>query len=117
MKLLRTRCPAAILGLAAAVSLAGCFGKKSDVRCEPTDRYTTVGSVGPVRIPDDLTPPDESDALQLPTTGADDGSSVPPGGCLEDPPKFSRDEGAQTPPAAAPPPTVPAPSPDREITN
>jgi hypothetical protein len=110
------RC-AAILGLVTVGSLGGCSSHNIQ-RCEPTDRYTTVGSVGPVRIPDDLTPPDESDALQLPPANAADSSAPPPGGCLEEPPKFAADTGTQAQPTApARPAPAPAPTPEREISN
>lgn len=104
-----------LFGTIASLLLAGCSGHDA-VRCESTDRYTAVRSVGPVRIPDDLTPPDESDALQLPPASAADGAAPPAGGCLEEPPKFSRNSNGATPPAT-PAPTPPPPSPDREISN
>ncbi len=94
--------------------LAGC-SHGDGLRCEPTERYAVSQSVGPVQIPDDLTPPDESDALQLPAPVTP--NDQPAGGCLEDPPKFSRDNGANSQPAAPPPRPVPTPSPDRAITN
>jgi hypothetical protein len=49
-------------------------------------RYTTARSAPPVQIPDDLSPPDENDAIRLPP---DVGSSTAaPSGCLENPPSF-----------------------------
>jgi hypothetical protein len=110
-----TRPCAAIFGIVSLGALAGCSSHQL-ARCEPTDRYTTVGSVGPVRIPDDLTPPDESDALQLPPASAADSSAPPAGGCLEEPPKFASGNRTQAQPTAPASP-APAPSPEREISN
>jgi hypothetical protein len=92
--------------------------------CEPTSRYAAAATIGPVRIPDDLNPPDETDSLRLPPdTGRAAQSSKP---CLETPPGFYADGAANNPrgggqrrtgkpaPAprqAAPPPTAaPAPT-------
>lgn len=55
--------------------------------CEPESRYATARSAPPVQVPDDLTPPDESQALRLPP----DPFLGPPtraGECLEKPPSF-----------------------------
>ena len=65
--------------------LAGCGGGR-ELRCESTDRYQGARSVQPVRVPDDLSVPDESDALRIPpppesTTAARET-------CLEYPPRF-----------------------------
>jgi len=72
-----------LLGLAA---LCGCSRERT-VDCEPTERYSTARSVTPVQIPDDLSPPNETDALRLPPVAPAprDGSSE---ACLEVPPAF-----------------------------
>ena len=44
-------------------------------------------SAAPVQIPDDLSPPDESDAIRLPTDLAPVGS-ITAGDCVEKPPSF-----------------------------
>ena len=75
-----------LLGLALA---CGC-SRQETTNCGPSPRYTTARSAPPVQIPDDLSPPNEADALRLPpdavvTTQRRDGA------CLESPPAFSRD--------------------------
>jgi hypothetical protein len=107
--------------LAAACAFAGC-GKEQTLRCEPIERYSTARSSPPVQIPDDLSPPDESEALRLPPASAAN-SRAPTEPCLESPPAFfetgrpggssetSTDDGE---PTEAPPPAANG---DREITN
>ena len=55
--------------------------------CEDTRRYAKAASASPVQIPDDLTPPSETDALRLPPVVANNRTPTQP--CLEDPPAFS----------------------------
>jgi uncharacterized lipoprotein len=79
------------------VLLAGC-SRQPTSNCEPAERYSTAGSAPPVQVPDDLSPPNESDALRLPpAAGASDTSAD---GCLESPPPFSdsarRDRGSES---------------------
>jgi hypothetical protein len=97
------RSPAALCWLLGFGALAGC-SRQPTVDCEPTERYSTARSVSPVQIPDDLSPPDESDALRLPpATGVAAENSR--AGCLEAPPAFSRGtrpERAPTTPDQAP---------------
>jgi hypothetical protein len=73
----------AIVGLAA---VAGCSRQQASP-CEPEARYSTARSAPPVQIPDDLSPPNESDALRLPPdlSGA---TTLTAGECLEAPPSF-----------------------------
>lgn len=104
---------------AAATAFAGCSHKEHSLRCEPNDRYALAGSTPPVRVPDDLTPPDETDALQLPSADVGRAASGEKP-CLESPPTFAPAGRGRTPqPAAAPPAAPPAPPPggDREIGN
>src|SRR5688572_1383383 len=76
----------AIVWLAA---VAGC-SRQETLACEPEARYSTATSAPPVQIPDDLSPPDESDAIRLPSdVGV--GGSITAGECLEQPPPFFGD--------------------------
>jgi len=76
-----------------------------------------------VQIPDDLSPPNESDALRLPPDAVVAASGRE--GCLETPPAFSRDarlrraesRDAPAPPAEPAAPAEPPPNPDRAIDN
>jgi uncharacterized lipoprotein len=70
-----------VVGLAA---VAGC-SRQETVSCNSDARYTTARSAQPVQIPDDLSPPNETDALRLPP---DVGSGTGPGPCLQSPPSF-----------------------------
>jgi len=111
------------------LGLSGC-GRDHTLACEATERYAGASSAPPVRIPDDLSPPDESESLRLPPDAGP--TAAPSRPCLESPPGFYA-EGApggtrlgNAPQRAAPapvaaPPAVPAPAPaenpDREIGN
>ena len=66
--------------------LVGCH-RSNTSGCEDTRRYTKAASASPVQIPDDLTPPSETDALRLPPIVANNRAPTQP--CLEDPPAFS----------------------------
>jgi hypothetical protein len=81
MRLNRAWC--VIVGLAA---VAGCSRQPADP-CVPEARYSTARSVAPVQIPDDLSPPDESDAIRLPADFAP-AASIKAGECVEKPPSF-----------------------------
>ena len=75
----------ACLGCVLAV---GCHRDKTKASgCEDTRRYAKAASAAPVQIPDDLTPPSETDALRLPPVVANNRAPTQP--CLEDPPAFS----------------------------
>jgi uncharacterized lipoprotein len=84
MRFCRAWC--ALVGLAA---LAGC-SRQETLPCEPEARYSTARSAPPVQIPDDLSPPDESDAIRLPSD-VGTGGSITAGECLEEPPPFFGD--------------------------
>jgi uncharacterized lipoprotein len=106
---------ALLLGLATVASCS----REPTKSCESSERYSTARSVPPVQIPDDLSPPNEEEALRLPP---DSGASAaqPTEECLEAPPSFSG--GARRDPGEAEPPAEPAPSdapanPDRVIEN
>lgn len=77
-----------LLGVAAICWLGGCSGGIG-LRCEDPEFYTDSGEVPPVRIPDDLSPPDESESLRIPAPlegGVEPVDSRGP--CLESPPDF-----------------------------
>jgi hypothetical protein len=133
------RLGAASVAIAAFSGLCACSHDHS-VACEPTTRYATAATAAPVRIPDDLNPPDETDSLKLPPAASSAAAKTKP--CLESPPGYYT-EGAPAPsrtgaaagrapagaprPAAAPPAPSPAPpapasepapaGSDREINN
>lgn len=71
--------------LAVLATAAGC-SRQQTTTCESDVRYSAARSAPPVQVPDDLTPPSETDALRLPEVGSS--SSVTAGGCLEAPPSF-----------------------------
>ena len=84
MRFGRTWC--VIVGFAA---ITGC-SRGETLPCQPEVRYATARSAPPVQIPDDLSPPDESDAIRLPADVAPAGT-ITAGECLEAPPPFSGD--------------------------
>ena len=72
-----------IVGLVAS---AGC-SRQETVSCNTDPRYVTARSAPPVQIPDDLSPPNERDALRLPPdVGVSDSPTAGP--CLQSPPSF-----------------------------
>jgi len=87
------------VGLGCTV-LVGCH-RSNTGGCEDTRRYAKAASASPVQIPDDLTPPSETDALRLPPVVTN--SRAPTQPCLEDPPSFSDQIrlGGRADPAAA----------------
>lgn len=115
----------ALAAAALACVISGCGGERGTVGCEATDRYAAATSAPPVRIPDDLSPPDETDSLRLPP---ESGSTTPPSRpCLESPPGFFAEGapggsrlGDSAPPAAGATPAPepePVDDPDRRIEN
>jgi hypothetical protein len=84
MRSFRTSC--AIVGLAA---VAGC-SRQEPLPCEPEARYSTARSSLPVQIPDDLSPPNETDAIRLPPDPSPV-ASITAGDCTEAPPPFFGD--------------------------
>jgi hypothetical protein len=77
-----------LLGAALIAAGLGACGRERTLDCEPTERYSGAGSAPPVRIPDDLSPPDESESLRLPPPPVDASASAATSGCLESPPRF-----------------------------
>jgi hypothetical protein len=116
MHFLRIGC--LIVGLAAVASCS----RQETVACEADLRYSTARSAPPVQIPDDLSPPDEGDALRLPPLSVV-GSPTVAGECLETPPGFfgdSRPFGRTEGEERQPPPEQAEPTPpvgDRDIDN
>jgi hypothetical protein len=117
----------------AASLLAACSHNRG-TQCGEDPRYTRAQTAPPVRIPDDLSPPDETDSLRLPAATQPAGGATASAAaerCLETPPKFGeagagRARSAQpaarpAAPAAPAPgdPAAPPPAPggDREIDN
>jgi hypothetical protein len=115
----------ALVALCIACGLCGC-GRDHTLACEGTERYSTASSAPPVQIPDDLSPPDETNSLRLPPTGAATAAVTRP--CLETPPGFYADgapggtrlgnpPARPAPPAPAPAVADPPADPDRQIGN
>lgn len=69
------------------VALTGCSGR-GEFRCENPARYIASESSPPLRIPGDLTPPDQSGALVIPPADGRDPTIREPGRCLESPPPY-----------------------------
>jgi hypothetical protein len=73
-------------------ALAGCSRQQTTAEeCAADSRYSAARSAPPVQVPDDLSPPNENDALRLPPDAA---LAAPPpvaGACLESPPSFFGD--------------------------
>jgi hypothetical protein len=75
--------------VAGFAALAGC-SRQQATTCDTDARYATARSAPPVQIPDDLSPPNESDALRLPpAVGASNTTTARP--CLQSPPSFFGD--------------------------
>lgn len=74
--------------LLACAAVAGCGGR-AGVSCQSADRYAGSDSIPPVRVPEGLLPPDESQALVIPPEPdravTVDETSRP---CLELPPDY-----------------------------
>ena len=86
------------LGIVLAILLSGC-SRTAGLRCENQERYSDAGEVAPLRIPDNLDPPSESESLHIPTdvaamgtgnSAASDGNanSASADSCTEAPPDF-----------------------------
>ena len=79
-----------LVGMALACLWLAACGGRGEFRCEDTSRYAPSTSVAPLRIPGDLTPPDESQALSVPpapTANTPNPERVA-GRCLETPPEY-----------------------------
>jgi hypothetical protein len=66
---------------------AGCAGDRM-ARCEDDARYRDAPIAAPIRVPDDLSIPDESQAIRVPPPSVSGVPEREPGRCLESPPDF-----------------------------
>ncbi len=76
-------------GLAVALVMSGC-GRRFAARCEDPTIYSGSQEIAPVRVPGDLSVPNETDALRIPQA-EQLGAAQPAasrGPCLESPPDF-----------------------------
>lgn len=88
-----------LVPIPALLALGGCFGGGGS-RCEDAERYANSDSIAPLRIPDDLTVPDESETLLIPgSSGFGERDEAPVQGCLESPPSFFGNDNDNTPSA------------------
>ena len=90
--MLRAGSLAAVSLACASVFITGCFGRDK-LRCEDPTIYSSSTSVAPVRVPDGLDVPDESEALQIPpgeTRVVRDADVLTE--CLETPPDFFEED-------------------------
>ena len=78
-----------LCGVVVALAVVVGCSRETTVACTPDTRYATARSAPPVQIPDDLTPPNESDALRLPPAAG--GPTAASGACLDTPPPFFGD--------------------------
>lgn len=77
--------------LVTTLALAAGCSRERTLKCEENERYSSASSVPPLRVPDDLTVPDETDALRIPDPApAPESPADKP--CLESPPDFSTGE-------------------------
>jgi hypothetical protein len=105
--------------LAVLSALGGC-SHGDGVLCEATARYAAARSVQPIQIPDDLSPPQEEQALRLPPNPPDAKPLTQP--CIESPPSFYGEgrptrTGRPADTAPAPDAAAPAENPERVIGN
>lgn len=72
------------------LAVGACSG--GGARCEDVMRYATSSTAAPIRVPEDLSLPDESDALQIPNAPPLDVPDPEAASeCLERPPEFFED--------------------------
>lgn len=86
-----------LLGIAVlSVWLAACSGERG-LSCETSDRYQISTTAEPLRVPDDLSPPDESEALVIPEVPETELASrrADATECLESPPDFFESQESQ----------------------
>ena len=89
---------ALLLGVAVALVMSGC-GRRFAARCEDPTVYNGSREIPPVRVPGDLSVPNETEALRIPQA-EQLGAAQPATGrgpCLESPPDFLQNAaGAQS---------------------
>lgn len=88
MKTLRNMLGASALALATLATTA-CGGR--GLPCEDNTRYWNTPSGVSLRIPDDLSVPDQSGGLRIPPGQSGPRPEPVPGECLESPPDFFAD--------------------------
>lgn len=96
--------PTLLLSAVLLVVLSGCSGG-SGMRCEDPERYAGSREMPPVRVPDDLSVPDEAQALRIPQVARSSPSLQQPDAgarCLESPPAYSDSVTGQDAPDASP---------------
>ena len=74
------------------LTLAACSGEKELV-CRPATDYLEADSIGQLRIPNDLSVPDETESLRIPDAMAAagrEGGEIDP--CLEASPAYDRND-------------------------
>lgn len=78
-----------VLALIAVAATLGACSRGEGLRCADDRNYAASRTAPPVRVPDGLTVPDESDALTIPPAGSPaERETVPEGRCLEQPPDY-----------------------------
>jgi uncharacterized lipoprotein len=98
-----------------ALGLCGCSREQS-LNCESSERYASARSVPPVRVPEGLTVPNETDSLRLPPEPVVQGNTAE--GCLESPPDFFENRRPSAPEVAQPSEQPgAAEDPERQISN
>jgi uncharacterized lipoprotein len=80
--------PSLIGVMAALILIAGCAGERG-LGCGDAERYANSRSDAPLRVPDDLSLPDETDSLSVPSARGRNSTPSENGRCLETPPPFS----------------------------
>jgi hypothetical protein len=75
--------------VALGLAVIGCSGEEG-VRCDDPGLYQSSTAVGPIRVPDDLTVPDESQSLLIPGPSSGQREAPPTEGCIESPPPYSQ---------------------------
>ena len=82
-----------VVGMVLLCWLSGC-SRGVGLRCEDQERYRGANEAELLRIPDDLDPPDDTEALRIPRavtstagpgTGGETGEAA---SCMEAPPEF-----------------------------
>jgi len=83
-----------LLLLVPILAVSACAGERT-ARCQGDASYRSAHSVAPLRIPDDLSVPDETDAIRVPPPPSSSSDRAEePGRCLEQPPDFFEGRGA-----------------------
>ncbi|HEY5565800.1 MAG TPA: hypothetical protein VIM81_00960 [Gammaproteobacteria bacterium] len=85
----------AVTALLVVAALAGC-SREGGMRCEDPAQYASSNTIPPIRVPDDLTVPDESDSLSIPDVASAETPVLPvPEECLEAPPDYFEPEDSE----------------------